>query len=52
MRKAGVWIFNDHLARPKDAAVIRPDDGDVALKKDPYRRGKEHVGGVSIINPT
>jgi hypothetical protein len=49
MRSAGVWVFNDHLAPPKDAAVIRPDDGDVALKKGPYKRGKEHVGGVSII---
>jgi len=49
MKDAGVWVFNDHLAPPKDATVVRPDDGDVTTKKGPYTRGKEHIGGLSII---
>jgi hypothetical protein len=49
MKQAGAWVFNDHLAPPTEAAVVVPDDGDVATKKGPYKKGKEHVGGLSII---
>ena len=49
MKDAGVWVFNDHLAPPTEATVLRPDNGDVSTKDGPYRKGKEHVGGLSII---
>ncbi len=49
MKDAGAWVFNDHLTPPTEAAVVVPDDGGVATKKGPYKKGKEHVGGLSII---
>ena len=48
-KDAGVWVFNDHLGPPTEAMVLRPDDGEVSAKDGPYRKGKEHVGGLSII---
>ncbi|MBS2028509.1 MAG: hypothetical protein JST54_11435 [Deltaproteobacteria bacterium] len=49
MKKAGVWVFSDGLHQPETATVLRLKDGDVTMTDGPYVEGKEHLGGLSII---
>jgi hypothetical protein len=50
MKTAGVWVFNDHLLPPDTAKVVRVVQGGKLRTRDgPYRKSKEHVGGLSII---
>src|SRR5205814_1060852 len=46
---AGAWVFNGGLYPPSTATVVRSRDGEVLLTDGPYVEGKEHVGGLSIV---
>jgi hypothetical protein len=50
MRAAGAWVFSDGLHPPSTATVLRVKDGDVLMTDGPYVEGKEHVGGLVIVN--
>ncbi len=50
MRAAGAWVFSNGLLPPSSATVLRPD-GDEALVTDgPFAEGKEHLGGITIVD--
>jgi hypothetical protein len=49
MRAAGVWVFAGGLHPPSTATVLRPRGGDVLISDGPYAEGKEHVGGICVI---
>jgi hypothetical protein len=50
LRQAGAWVFADGLFPPTTATVVRVQDGDVLMTDGPYVEGKEHLGGLTIIN--
>jgi hypothetical protein len=50
LRKADAWVFADGLFPPTTATVVRSRDGDVLMTDGPYVEGKEHLGGLTIIN--
>ncbi|MFC4019981.1 YciI family protein [Micromonospora sp. GCM10011542] len=47
---SGSWVFGQGLYGPETATVLRPRDGDVLVTDGPYVEGKEHVGGLMIID--
>jgi hypothetical protein len=49
MRDAGVWVFAGGLALhpAHTATVVRRD---VLITDGPYTEGKEHVGGITIVD--
>ena len=49
MRAAGVWVFNGGLHAPSTATVVRLHEGEVLITDGPFAEGKEHIGGVLII---
>ena len=49
IKTADAWVFNGGLHPPSSATVVRPRDGDVFMTDGPYTEGKEHIGGVCII---
>jgi hypothetical protein len=50
MKAAGVWVFSGGLHTASTATVVRPGNGDVLTTDGPYVEGKEHIGGLTIIN--
>ena len=50
LRESGAWVFADGLFPPTTATVVRVQDGDVLMTDGPYVEGKEHLGGLNIIN--
>ena len=50
MKAAGAWVFNGGLHAPSTATVVRLQDGEVLMTDGPYVEGKEHIGGLCIIN--
>jgi hypothetical protein len=50
MAEAGAWVFADGLFPPTTATVVRVKDGEVLMTDGPYVEGKEHLGGLDIIN--
>jgi hypothetical protein len=50
MKAVGAWVFNGALHPASTATVIRLQDGEDVLTDGPYVEGKEHVGGLCIIN--
>jgi hypothetical protein len=50
LRQAGAWVFADGLFPPPTATVVRVQDGEVLMTDGPYVEGKEHLGGLTIIN--
>ena len=50
MRAAGAWVFSNGLLPPASATVLRPGDGDVLLTDGPFAEGKEHLGGLTIVD--
>jgi hypothetical protein len=50
MKQADAWVFADGLFPPTTATVVRVQDGDMLLTDGPYVEGKEHLGGLTIIN--
>ena len=49
MHDAGVWVFAGGLYPPGSATVLRPKGDDVLLTDGPFAEGKEHVGGLTIV---
>ena len=50
MKAAGAWVFDGGLHAPSTATVVRLQDGEVLMTDGPYVEGKEHIGGLCIIN--
>lgn len=49
LRESGAWVFGGGLELTPSAKVARPGRGEVLVSDGPYAEGKEHVGGLSII---
>jgi len=49
MKAAGAWVFSDGLHAPSTATVVRLQEGEVLTTDGPYVEGKEHLGGLSIV---
>ncbi|MDG4792760.1 YciI family protein [Micromonospora sp. WMMD1082] len=49
MKDAGAWVFARPLHPPSTATVLRSDGGEVLMTDGPYTEGKEHLGGITII---
>ena len=49
LRTAGKWVFGGGLHAPDTATVLRLKGGDVAATDGPFTEGKEHLGGITII---
>jgi hypothetical protein len=49
MRSAGAWVFTGGLHAASTATVVRDRGGEVLMTDGPYTEGKEHVGGLWII---
>jgi hypothetical protein len=49
MKAAGAWVFTGGLHAASTATVVRVRGGDVLMTDGPYTEGKEHVGGLWII---
>jgi hypothetical protein len=45
----GAWVFNGGLHPPHAATVVSVSDGELAITDGPYAEGKEHVGGILIL---
>ncbi|MBN9127752.1 MAG: hypothetical protein J0I90_09270, partial [Nitrosospira sp.] len=50
MRAAGVWVFTAGLTPPSSATVVTAKGDDVLITDGPYVEGKEHVGGIWVID--
>ena len=46
----GAWVFNGGLHPPHTSTVIRVVNGEVLLTDGPFAEGKEHVGGLLIVD--
>ena len=49
MRAAGAWVFSAGLHAPSTATVLRPEGQDVLMTDGPFAEGKEHIGGLTIV---
>jgi hypothetical protein len=49
LRAAGAWVFAGGLHPPESATVLRTDGDDLLVTDGPYVEGKEHVGGICIV---
>jgi hypothetical protein len=49
MKAAGAWVFTGGLHAASTATVVRDRGGEVLITDGPYTEGKEHVGGLWII---
>jgi len=49
LRAAGSWVFAGGLAGPATATVVRAEDDEVLLTDGPFLEGKEHLGGLAIV---
>src|SRR3984893_5323701 len=50
MMPAGAWFCNGGLPPASTATVLRLQAGELLMTDGPYAEGKEHVGGICIIN--
>ena len=50
MKTAGSWVFNGGLHPASTATVLRLQAGELLMTDGPYAEGKEHIGGICIIN--
>lgn len=50
MQSAGVWVFSGGLHGPEASTVVRFDGSDVLTTDGPYAEGKEHIGGLTILD--
>ena len=50
LKAAGAWVFAGGLHPPSTATVVRLKDGEVLITDGPFAEGKEHIGGICIIN--
>jgi hypothetical protein len=50
MRAAGAWVFSGGLHASSTATVLDPRSDQMPMTDGPYVEGKEHIGGLVIIN--
>ena len=50
MKAAGAWVFSNGLHPASTATVVRPKDGELLTTDGPYLEGKEHIGGLFVID--
>jgi hypothetical protein len=50
LQAAGAWVFTGGLHAPSTATVVRVRDSDVVVTDGPFVEGKEHVGGIWVID--
>ncbi|MGW6131389.1 YciI family protein [Cellulomonas sp. NPDC055163] len=50
LRAAGVWLFTGGLHDASTATVLRAKDDEVLVTDGPYLEGKEHLGGLTVID--
>jgi hypothetical protein len=50
MQDAGVWVFAAGLYPAGTATVLHPKGGDVLMTDGPFTEGKEHLGGLTVID--
>jgi hypothetical protein len=46
---AGGWVFAGGLHPPSTATVLRPTGDDLLVTDGPFAEGKEHLGGLDIV---
>src|SRR3954468_9953998 len=49
VKAAGAWVFNGGLHPASTATVVRAKSGDLLMTDGPYTEGKEHVGGILVV---
>ncbi|MBV9379623.1 MAG: hypothetical protein JOY82_14505 [Streptosporangiaceae bacterium] len=49
LQAAGAWVFAGGLHPSSTATTLRPGDGDVLVTDGPFVEGKEHIGGIWVI---
>ncbi len=49
MKAAGAWVFAGGLHAPSTATVVKFQEGDFLMTDGPFAEGKEHVGGLVIV---
>jgi hypothetical protein len=49
LKAAGAWVFAGGLHPPGTATVVQQRGDDVITTDGPYVEGKEHVGGLTVI---
>jgi hypothetical protein len=49
MKAAGAWVFTGGLHAPDTATVVRVQGDDLLTTDGPYIEGKEHIGGLYVI---
>ena len=49
LKRAGSWVFDGGLHPASTATVLRLDNGEVVMTDGPYTEGKEHIGGLVIV---
>ena len=50
LKAAGAWVFAGGLHPPGTATVLRVRDGEVLITDGPFAEGKEHIGGLTIVD--
>jgi hypothetical protein len=48
-KEAGVWVFSGGLHPPGSATTLRLKGDEVLVTDGPFVEGKEHLGGIMII---
>jgi hypothetical protein len=49
-KQRGAWVFNGGLHPPHAATVVRRHEGELVITDGPYAEGKEHIGGLLIVD--
>ncbi|HLN16352.1 MAG TPA: YciI family protein [Acidimicrobiales bacterium] len=49
LQDSGAWVFAGGLTPPELASVVRAKGGKVLRTDGPFVEGKEHIGGVWVI---
>jgi len=49
MKAAGVWVFSAGLHAAEVSTVVRIKDGQPLVTDGPFAEGKEHIGGLTVI---
>lgn len=50
LKQAGSWVFNGGLHLASTATVVRCKDGEVLTTDGPFAEGKEHIGGIMVLD--
>jgi hypothetical protein len=50
LQATGAWVFGGGLEAASTATVLRLAGGEVVMTDGPFTEGKEHLGGVTVIN--